>query len=142
MPNVDQDSRIFWVRLLRPWEKLDDDNPPTWRKDCGFFIAFITQGEHEFEFELHGGDDEVLIDVNLSAVTLTEAQSQSDELIAKFVRIGAGVLATNEIRLVQAFTADNTIFGVGEDGCLYKNTADGWIQVSMRLHPHRTHHVV
>ncbi len=125
------ESVKLWGRLLADWEKLDNDDPPTWRKDCGFFVAFITQEERGFTFELHGGDDEVLREVNLGATNLQDAGRESDDIISAFVQTGAGVLARNEIRIIHAYHAPTGIHGVATDGKLYRFDGTTWTAVPM-----------
>lgn len=135
-----QAARTAWLPLLGKWTELDDDDPPTWKKSCSMFTFFITSTEDDiFEFSVHGGDDRVLIDSQkLEAPTFENAVKESDALIAEFVRIGMGVLAVDEIRVVQAFRDpqySSVLYGVTNDGRLYmnENGGRGWTPVSMKI---------
>ncbi len=145
-----------WGRLLQEWDKLDDDDPPTWRKSCGMITFFITHlnedNVSDFSFAIHGGDDEVILEQKLGALNFEDAADQSDALIAEFLSIGAGVLKTDEIRIKHAFPIHlrdkngetvghqyEVICAVGIDGILYMKDYNGnWCEQNMRLTPSPT----
>ena len=134
MMTADQDAGVLWSRLLKPWEKILDDDVETWRKDCGFFVAFVTRCDQRFEFTLHGGNDEVLKDIALGSQTVEDAMTQGDSLISDFVKKGASVLSADEIRVTQLVMSGNLLYAVGTDGVVYRSTGLGtWEPMSMKV---------
>lgn len=138
-------ARVVWSRILQEWEKLDnkldDNDPQVWRKSCGMLICYITElrddkGPVDFEFAIHSGDAEVILEQKLAAIDFEDAADQGDALIEEFLTIGADLVKTDEIRVTQAFLDGTTIKAVGIDGKLYTRRIDGkWESLSMKLVP-------
>lgn len=131
-----------WARR-QGWEGVtdssDDPNDVCWKLKSPMFTAFVFSTKGVFRFEILNAGDEVVYEQDLASTTIEQAMLHGEQLLGEFLDIGTLVFQkeTNKdtrLELKHAFSGpEGHVYGVGEDGNLYRLTTAGWTLMRMDI---------
>lgn len=124
----------LWDQLHTSWHKVNDPKVeyPIWRKDCDpLFDVCIEQIEpYKFLFSIDITDaGKTLYQQRMQATSIEAAQEEGDKLVFEFLATGVEILGGfllsrdrphNEVRLKYITELGGSLFGLAEDGIVYK----------------------